>query len=115
MLQNYFRETSCFKKLPGLLEISNSDMWLLTDDQIHTLTLSLQLISLLISGNNPSAHNNQGLLAKYNIINLLLPIALGGMNSVGIRAQVFNKIDLLVTLQGLITLGDMLYAHKENC
>jgi hypothetical protein len=43
------------------------------------------------------------LLAKYNILHLLLPLALGGMNSAEIRKTALG------------TLGDMLYGHKDNC
>jgi hypothetical protein len=57
--KNYFRETSCIAKLPPLLSISSSDLFILTDDKRDILLLALDTISLLVAGSNPSSHTNQ--------------------------------------------------------
>ena len=99
--QNYFRETSCISKLPALLKLSSSDMWILTDDKRDIVLLTLDIISQLVSGNNPSTHMNQLVLLRNNILNLICPIALGRLNSPIIR------------IRSLLTLADILYGNKE--
>jgi len=101
--QNYFRETSCIQKLPPLLKINLSDMWILTDDKTAILVLVLQLVSLLVSGNNPNTHQNQTVLSKHNILSYVVPLALGKMNSLVIRVKALN------------TLGHILNGNKTNC
>ncbi|PRP88469.1 hypothetical protein PROFUN_03186 [Planoprotostelium fungivorum] len=101
--QNYFRETSCIARLTGLLKISSSDAWILTDDKTNILLLTLKTISLLVCGDNPNTHTNQSVMLKNNIINVVLPLAIGRVNSVILRTR------------ALYTLGDLLYGNRENC
>eukprot|EP01117_Protostelium_nocturnum_P007795 TRINITY_DN278_c0_g2_i1.p1 TRINITY_DN278_c0_g2~~TRINITY_DN278_c0_g2_i1.p1 ORF type:complete len:673 (+),score=283.73 TRINITY_DN278_c0_g2_i1:1129-3147(+) len=61
------------------------------------------MVSLLVSGNNPSAHTNQAVMCKNNVFNLVLPLALGRINSTVTR------------ITALYTLGDLLFGNKENC
>eukprot|EP01114_Cavostelium_apophysatum_P021398 TRINITY_DN7452_c0_g1_i1.p1 TRINITY_DN7452_c0_g1~~TRINITY_DN7452_c0_g1_i1.p1 ORF type:complete len:901 (+),score=274.81 TRINITY_DN7452_c0_g1_i1:141-2843(+) len=101
--QNYFRETSCIKKLPPLLQLARTDMWILTDDKIQILLLTMELISLLVAGNDPSTTSNQNVLASQNILGLIIPLALGRVNSVTIRTK------------ALRTLGDLVNGNKQSC
>jgi hypothetical protein len=101
--QNYFRETSCISKLPGLLKLGSSDMWIMTDDKRDIVVLTLEIVSQLVSGNNPSTHTNQSVLIKNNILTLMCPIALGRINSPIIR------------IRSLITLADILHGNKDAC
>jgi hypothetical protein len=46
-------------KLPPLFELEKSDMWILTDDKVEILTLALDTLIVLISGNNLNTYANQ--------------------------------------------------------
>lgn len=49
----------CISRLPPLLELEKSDMWILTDDKVEILALTLEVLTVLISGNNPNTYANQ--------------------------------------------------------
>ncbi|KAL6078488.1 Vesicle-mediated ER to Golgi transport protein [Balamuthia mandrillaris] len=100
--QNYFRETSCIQRLPLLLELESSDMWLLTDNKQAVLVHTLKLISLLISENNPNTHTNQLMMNKHGVLTQVVRLAISRINSADARSQ------------ALRTLGDMLRGCSEN-
>lgn len=100
--QNFFRETRCLNRLPPLLALEKSDMWILTDDKQSILSLALETISILLSPQNPSSYNNQSLLRDVGVLETCMQLALAGINSPVVRAR------------SLWTLGDLLRASEVN-
>lgn len=100
--QNYFRETGCIQRLCPLLELESSDMWILTDNKVLVLTLTLQVISELVGGDNSDSQLNQSVLSKHNILASVMKLALERINSTKVRAQ------------ALRTAGDLIRNHQEN-
>jgi intracellular protein transport protein USO1 len=85
--QNFFRETRCISRLPGLLSLEKSDMWILTDDKQSILKLALETVSIILSPQNPGSFNNQTLLRELGVVDSCLQLALGGMNSTIVRTR----------------------------
>jgi hypothetical protein len=105
MNQNHFREMGCIERLPPLLTLDKSDMWILTDDKTAILTLTLNSLSLLVSPANSGggAYNNQTKISQVGLLDAVLHLALGGINSPVVRTK------------ALWTLGDVLRGHPDNC
>lgn len=64
--------------------------WVLTDDQVEIIILTLGLISILISGNSQSIQQNQEAFRKVNIISLVIQLALGNIHSTEVRIKVIK-------------------------
>lgn len=99
--QNMFRETNCIQKLRPLLELEKSDMWFLTDNKKTVLVLTLKLISLLVTGNNPSTKANQDIISK-QFFDQMMKLALGKMSEPRVRSQ------------ALRTLGNIYKGNEDN-
>ena len=99
--QNMFRETNCVQRLRPLLELEKSDLWFLTDNKKTVLVLTLKLVSLLVTGNNPSNKANQDMIAK-QFFEQILVLSLGKVNEPRVRSQ------------ALRTLGNLFRGNEEN-
>eukprot|EP01094_Clydonella_sp_ATCC50884_P021884 TRINITY_DN4910_c0_g1_i1.p1 TRINITY_DN4910_c0_g1~~TRINITY_DN4910_c0_g1_i1.p1 ORF type:complete len:687 (+),score=198.49 TRINITY_DN4910_c0_g1_i1:1139-3199(+) len=100
--QNYFREMSCIKPLASFFTISPSDMWMLTDKKKDIIIAALRVISLLVTGTNPSLAQNQQSMNQNGILTNVINLALSKLNSPEVRSQ------------GLRTLGDLIKNHADN-
>jgi hypothetical protein len=100
--QNLFREMGCISKLPPLLELEESDLWLLIESKVEILSLALEVLTVLITGNNPNTYANQTAFKQYKLLDSTMKLALAGVNSPPIRTK------------ALVTLGYMIRGHPEN-
>jgi hypothetical protein len=100
--QNFFRETSCVQRIPPLLTLADSEQRVLSESKHRTLELALELVTLLVAGNNSATPKNQSALARAGTLALLLHLALGGVGSP------------LVRIKALQALGGLLRGHQGN-
>ncbi|KAH3763866.1 General vesicular transport factor p115 [Pelomyxa schiedti] len=101
--KNNFRESGCIRGIVDLLDLLPSDMWLLTDNKLRAILLTLDIIRLLLSKNNTSdLPRNQAACIKAGILNHVISIALGQVNS------------LLLRVRALYALGDLLHSNPES-
>ena len=102
LTQNYFRETSCIRRLVPLLTLESSDTWLLTDQKAKAVAATLDIVFFLVTGNNPDIPTNQSELCKHGILQLVMTWALDRINSAHVRSK------------ALFALGALLRHHVEN-
>ncbi|EGG21855.1 hypothetical protein DFA_01741 [Cavenderia fasciculata] len=62
--QNYFRETGCIPRVAPLLQVQNTDMWILSDNKFNIIMSSLELILTLVERNNISTPLNQNQISQ---------------------------------------------------
>eukprot|EP01125_Pyxidicula_operculata_P003769 TRINITY_DN1506_c3_g1_i1.p1 TRINITY_DN1506_c3_g1~~TRINITY_DN1506_c3_g1_i1.p1 ORF type:complete len:897 (-),score=251.85 TRINITY_DN1506_c3_g1_i1:301-2991(-) len=103
LLVNHFRESGCISKFAPLLDLDQSDMWILTDDKTEILLLALETVSLVVTTSNPQDnYTGQTVLKQTGVLDQVLKLALGGINSPGIRSK------------ALWTLGHVIRGHQQN-
>eukprot|EP01133_Synstelium_polycarpum_P001461 gene1461-1695_t len=100
--QNFFRETGTIPRLAPLLQVQNTDMWILSDNKYNIIMATLDLILALVARNNPSTPPNQHQIATCSMMNLVIRLGLGKMSSPVVRAK------------ALYTLGEIIHMHPEN-
>ncbi|EGC39295.1 hypothetical protein DICPUDRAFT_147928 [Dictyostelium purpureum] len=100
--QNFFRETRCIQELSSLLEVQNTDMWILSDNKFTIIMSTLDLILILVERNNTSTPLNQIVISQCGIMNLIIRLGLGKMSSQVIRSK------------SLYTLGEIIHLSNEN-
>eukprot|EP01132_Coremiostelium_polycephalum_P003220 gene3220-4032_t len=100
--QNFFRETGCIPRLSPLLEVQNTDMWILSDNKFTIITSTLELILVLVERNNLSTLANQHHICQCGMMNLIIRLGLGKMSSQVIRSK------------SLYTLGEVIHQNPEN-
>ncbi|KAN0037298.1 hypothetical protein ACTFIV_002639 [Dictyostelium citrinum] len=100
--QNFFRETGCIQGLSPLLEVQNTDMWILSDNKFNIIMSTLDIILTLVERNNVSTPPNQHVISHCGIMNLIIRLGLGKMSSQVIRSK------------SLYTLGEIIHLNPEN-
>ncbi|KAM9981103.1 hypothetical protein ACTFIY_003412 [Dictyostelium cf. discoideum] len=100
--QNFFRETGCIQGLSPLLEVQNTDMWILSDNKFNIIMSTLDIILTLVERNNVSTPPNQHVISHSGIMNLIIRLGLGKMSSQVIRSK------------SLYTLGEIIHLNPEN-
>ncbi|KAN0003493.1 hypothetical protein ACTFIZ_009652 [Dictyostelium cf. discoideum] len=100
--QNFFRETGCIQGLSPLLEVQNTDMWILSDNKFNIIMSTLDIILTLVERNNVSTPPNQHIISHSGIMNLIIRLGLGKMSSQVIRSK------------SLYTLGEIIHLNPEN-
>ncbi|KAF2068712.1 hypothetical protein CYY_009964 [Polysphondylium violaceum] len=100
--QNFFRETGCIQTLLPLLQVQNTDMWILSDNKFTIIMSTLDLILTLVERNNLSTPTNQHIIVQCGIMNLIIRLGLGKMSSQVIRSK------------SLFVLGEIIYQNPEN-
>jgi hypothetical protein len=96
--QNFFRETSCVQRIPPLLALADAEQRVLSESKHRTLELALELVTLLVAGNNSATPKNQSALARAGTLAHLLHLALGGVGSPLVRIKALHALGL--TLKG---------------
>ena len=99
--QNLFRETSCIKRVPkmfaisrnipkkGSYDISISDPsieW--TDQKILNCKFLLELVRILVKGNNQNTTTNQNLLGHMNLVSTIFTLAMENTVPMLLRVKV---------------------------
>ncbi|EFA84939.1 hypothetical protein PPL_01932 [Heterostelium album PN500] len=100
--QNFFREMGCIPKLAPLLQVQNTDMWILSDNKFSIIMSTLDLILSLVERNNLSTPANQQQISHCSMMNLIIRLGLGKMSSQFIRSK------------ALYTLGEIINMNPEN-
>ncbi|GAM29152.1 hypothetical protein SAMD00019534_123280, partial [Acytostelium subglobosum LB1] len=100
--QNFFREMGCIPKISPLLQVQNTDMWILSDNKFAIIMSTLDLVLSLVERNNLSTPPNQHLISQCNMMNLIIRLGLGKMSSQIVRSK------------ALYTLGEIIHQHTEN-
>jgi hypothetical protein len=96
--QNFFRETSCVQRIPPLLALAEAEQRVLSESKHRTLELALELVTLLVAGNNSATPKNQSALARAGTLAHLLNLAIGGVGSPPVRIKALHALGL--TLKG---------------
>ncbi|KAJ3275936.1 Vesicle-mediated ER to Golgi transport protein [Terramyces sp. JEL0728] len=109
--QNLFRETSCIKKVPHLLvyrDANGQSVSLaknrdeLSEQKIANITSVLELIRILVEGNNQNTTINQNLFGQSNMVAALFEL---GMTT---------HMPLNIRIQSLLAVGDVINLHEVN-
>uniref|UniRef100_A0A6B2KY68 Vesicle tethering protein Uso1/P115-like head domain-containing protein n=1 Tax=Arcella intermedia TaxID=1963864 RepID=A0A6B2KY68_9EUKA len=101
---NIFRESNFIPKFAPLLELDETDLFMLPDQKSKIIELALETVQILCSCNNPQdTYACQSALSKCGVLDLVLKLALGGVYCSKIRSS------------ALWSLGFMIKGHAENC
>ncbi|KAJ3312992.1 Vesicle-mediated ER to Golgi transport protein [Boothiomyces sp. JEL0838] len=109
--QNLFRETSCIKMIPRLLMYKDANGQAysiaqsreeLSEQKIANITSVLDLIRILVEGNNQNTTINQNLFGQSNMVATLFEL---GMTT---------HMPLNIRIQALLAVGDVIKLHEIN-